>query len=67
MGTPFQSRILKKWLFECSDDTSAGLHLRRAVTEFIAEPGKFQRKPDVVLPMPAETCRTVKLFIQQIV
>ena len=32
--------------FDFSDGTSGGLHIRRAVAEFVAEPDKHVRKPD---------------------
>ena len=37
--------------------------MRRAVAEFIAEPEKYQRKPDVVLAMSGETW--TKLYVSQ--
>lgn len=41
--------------FEFSDGTKAGLHVRRAVVEFIPEPDTYQYKPDVTLAMTGET------------
>jgi len=41
--------------FEFADGTSAGLHVRRAVAEFVPDPDKYQRKSDVAVTMSAET------------
>jgi alkyl sulfatase BDS1-like metallo-beta-lactamase superfamily hydrolase len=41
--------------FEFSDGTSAGLHVRRAVAEFVPDPGKYQQAPDMTLRMTGET------------
>jgi len=41
--------------FEFSDGTSAGLHVRRAVAEFVPDPGKYQQAPDITLKMTGET------------
>jgi alkyl sulfatase BDS1-like metallo-beta-lactamase superfamily hydrolase len=61
---PRKSDTTNKFIrFDFSDGTRAGLHVRRAVAEFIAEPGKFQRKPDVVLAMSGETW--AKLYVSQ--
>jgi alkyl sulfatase BDS1-like metallo-beta-lactamase superfamily hydrolase len=49
--------------FDFANGTSAGLHIRRAVAEFVAEPGKYLRKPDVTLAMTGETW--VKLYLSQ--
>ena len=49
--------------FDFSDGSRAGLHVRRAVAEFIAEPDKYRRKPDVVLAMSGETW--AKLYVSQ--
>jgi len=49
--------------FDFADGTSAGLHIRRAVAEFIAEPDKYHRKPDVTLSMSGETW--VKVYLSQ--
>ena len=49
--------------FAFSDGTKAGLHVRRAVAEFVAVPEKYQRKPDVVLAMSGETW--AKLYVNQ--
>jgi len=50
--------------FNFSDGTSAGLHIRRAVAEFIAEPDKHSRKPDVTVAMSGETW--AKLYLSQV-
>ncbi|UCG79625.1 MAG: hypothetical protein JSV60_06455 [Desulfobacterales bacterium] len=42
---------------------SAGLHIRRAVAEFVASPGEYYRKPDITLEMAEETW--VKLYMSQ--
>ena len=50
--------------FNFSDGSSAGLHVRRAVAEFVAEPGKHFRKPDVTVAMSGETW--AKLYLSQV-
>ena len=53
---PKKSDTTNKFIrFDFSDGSQAGLHVRRAVVEFVAEPEKYQRKPDVVLAMSGET------------
>jgi len=47
--------------FEFSDGTRAGLHIRRAVAEFVAQPDRYDRKPDVTLAMSGETWAKVYL------
>ena len=49
--------------FEFSDGTKAGLHIRRAVAEFVPEPDSYLRKPDVTLAMTGQTW--VKLYLSQ--
>jgi alkyl sulfatase BDS1-like metallo-beta-lactamase superfamily hydrolase len=49
--------------FDFSDGASAGLHIRRAVAEFVPSPDKHYRKPDVVLTMSGETW--AKLYVSQ--
>jgi alkyl sulfatase BDS1-like metallo-beta-lactamase superfamily hydrolase len=49
--------------FDFANGTNAGLHIRRAVAEFIAAPDKYLRKPDVTLVMSGETW--AKLFLSQ--
>ena len=41
--------------FDFADGTSAGLHIRRAIAEFVAEPDNHYRDPDMVLAMAGET------------
>ncbi|GAF86447.1 unnamed protein product, partial [marine sediment metagenome] len=50
--------------FDFSNGTSSGLHIRRAVAEFIAEPDKYRRKPDVTVAMTGETW--AKLYLSQL-
>jgi alkyl sulfatase BDS1-like metallo-beta-lactamase superfamily hydrolase len=53
---PKKSDATNKFIrFDFDDGSQAGLHVRRAVVEFVAEPEKYQRKPDVVLAMSGET------------
>ena len=49
--------------FDFGDGSQAGLHIRRAVAEFIAEPDEYERKPDAVLSMSGETW--AKLYVSQ--
>ena len=49
--------------FEFSDGAKAGLHIRRAVAEFIPEPDRYQHKPDVTLAMTGETW--AKLYLSR--
>ena len=49
--------------FDFSDGKSAGLHIRRAVAEFVAEPDKHVRKPDVTVAMSGENW--AKLYLSQ--
>ena len=61
---PKKSDTTNKFIrFDFSDGTQAGLHVRRAVVEFIAEPEKYQRKADVVLAMSGETWAS--LYVSQ--
>ena len=41
--------------FEFSDGSKAGLHVRRAVAEFVPDPDKYQHKTDVTVKMSGET------------
>ena len=50
--------------FDFSDGTSAGLHVRRAVAEFVAEPDKHFRNPDVTVAMSGEAW--AKLYLSQL-
>jgi len=47
--------------FDFADGTSAGLHIRRAVAEFVAVPDAYHRKPDVIVSMSGETWATLYL------
>ena len=50
--------------FDFADKTTAGLHIRRAVAEFVANPDKYYRKPDITLAMNGETW--VKVYLSQV-
>jgi alkyl sulfatase BDS1-like metallo-beta-lactamase superfamily hydrolase len=41
--------------FDFDDGTSAGLHIRRAIAEFIAEPDNYAREPDITLALSGES------------
>lgn len=61
---PKKSDATNKFIrFDFSDGTKAGLHVRRAVAEFIAEPEKYQREPDVILAMSGAIW--TKLYVSQ--
>jgi len=61
---PLKSGKTDKFIrFDFADGKSAGLHIRRAVAEFIPEPDKYQRKPDATLSMSGETW--VKVYLSQ--
>jgi alkyl sulfatase BDS1-like metallo-beta-lactamase superfamily hydrolase len=47
--------------FNFADGTTAGLHVRRAVAEFVTDPDKYYRKPDFTLAMTGETWAKVYL------
>ncbi len=49
--------------FDFSNGTTAGLHLRRAVAEFVPDPDKYRRKPDVTLAMSGESW--IKIYLSQ--
>jgi alkyl sulfatase BDS1-like metallo-beta-lactamase superfamily hydrolase len=53
-------RVLR---FDFSDGNSVGLHIRRAVAEFVASPDEHYRKPDIVLAMSGETW--TKIYLSQ--
>ena len=44
-----------------ADGNSAGLHIRRAVAEFVADPDEHYRKPDITLAMSGEAW--AKIFL----
>jgi len=50
--------------FEFADGTKAGLHVRRAVAEFIPDPTKYQHKADVTLSMNSETWSKIYLSLE---
>ena len=43
--------------------SKSGLHIRRAVAEFIPEPDRYQQSPDVTLAMTGETW--AKLYLSR--
>lgn len=47
--------------FDFPDDSSAGLHVRRAVAEFIENPDAYPREPDIVLKLSPEAWAKVYL------
>ncbi len=49
--------------FDFADGTSAGLHIRRAIAEFVAVPDTYLRKPDVIVSMSGETW--ARLYLSQ--
>jgi alkyl sulfatase BDS1-like metallo-beta-lactamase superfamily hydrolase len=49
--------------FDFSDGSKSGLHIRRAVAEFVPDPDNYQREPDITLAMTGETW--VKLYLSQ--
>ena len=52
--------------FDFPDDTSAGLHVRRAVAEFIEDPAAYPRDPDIVLKLSPEAWAKVYLSAEPI-
>jgi len=49
--------------FDFADGTSAGLHIRRAIAEFVGLPDAYNRKPDVIVSMSGETW--ARLYLSQ--
>ena len=49
--------------FEFPDGSSSGLHIRRAVAEFVEDPSKHTSKPDISLKMSGESW--AKLYLSQ--
>jgi len=47
--------------FEFADGSKAGLHIRRAVAEFVPDPDVYQRKPDVTLSMSGQSWASLYL------
>jgi len=41
--------------FDFDDGSNAGLHIRRAIAEYIEEPGSYRLKPDITLKMSGDT------------
>jgi len=61
---PVKSDKTDKFIrFDFAGGSKAGLHIRRAVAEFVPEPDRYQHKPDVTLAMNGETW--VKLYLSQ--
>jgi alkyl sulfatase BDS1-like metallo-beta-lactamase superfamily hydrolase len=61
---PLKSDQTDKFVrFNFSDGTTAGLHVRRAVAEFVLDPDEYYRKPDFTLAMTGETW--VKVYLSQ--
>lgn len=56
-------RVLR---FDFSNGTSAGLHVRRAVAEFIQNPDAYPRKPDIVLKLSGEAWARIYLSAEPI-
>jgi alkyl sulfatase BDS1-like metallo-beta-lactamase superfamily hydrolase len=50
--------------FEFGDGKTAGLHIRRAVAEFVEEPNKYYRKADVTVALSGATW--AKLYVSQV-
>ena len=50
-------------LFDFGDGNSAGLHVRRAVAEFIENPDAYVRQPDIVLKLSGDTW--AKLYLSE--
>ncbi len=48
-------------VFDFADGTAAGLHIRRAIAEFVPDPQAYSRKPDITLAMSGETWAEVYL------
>jgi len=49
--------------FDFADGSKAGLHIRRAVAEFVPDPDVYQKKPDVTLSMSGQTW--ARLYLSQ--
>jgi len=59
---PVKSATTNKLIrFNFSDGTKAGLHIRRAIAEFVPDPDKYQHKTDVTVSMSGETW--VKIYL----
>jgi alkyl sulfatase BDS1-like metallo-beta-lactamase superfamily hydrolase len=61
---PTKSGMTNKFIrFDFSNGASAGLHVRRAVAEFVASPEEHLRKPDITLALSVEAW--AKLYLSQ--
>jgi alkyl sulfatase BDS1-like metallo-beta-lactamase superfamily hydrolase len=61
---PLKSGEVNRFVqFEFSDGTSSGLHIRRAVAEFVEDPAEHPRRPDIKLKLSGETW--AKLYLSQ--
>ncbi len=61
---PFKSDETNSFVrFDFADGTSAGLHIRRAIAEFVALADAYHRKPDVIVSMSGETW--ARLYLSQ--
>ncbi len=49
--------------FDFTDGTSAGLHVRRAIAEYVELPDAYLREPDIILSMSGETW--ARLYLSQ--
>jgi alkyl sulfatase BDS1-like metallo-beta-lactamase superfamily hydrolase len=59
---PIKSGKTNKFVrFDFTDGTKAGLHIRRAVVEFVPDPDKYHRRPDITLTMSGETWTMIYL------
>jgi alkyl sulfatase BDS1-like metallo-beta-lactamase superfamily hydrolase len=62
---PDKSGVTDKFIrFDFTDGTSAGLHIRRAVAEFVADPSKYLREADVTVEMAPDSW--AKLYLSQV-
>jgi Alkyl sulfatase C-terminal len=55
--------VYKVLRFDFADGSGAGLHIRRAVAEFVASPDDHYREPDISLAMSGETW--AKFYVSQ--
>jgi len=49
--------------FDFADGTSAGLHIRRAIAEYVAVPDTYLREPDIIVSLSGETW--ARLYLSQ--
>ena len=52
--------------FDFAEGIQAGLHVRKAIAEFIEEPDNYPRKPDIIVKLSAEAFAKVYLSAQSI-